>query len=227
MGDAGERIEFRYQGERGIEYYNDVFRHDSATYETIARWRKRKFQPFVTEDDDVLEFGAGLLHNLALLKAKTKSGYDLSDAARHEASEREITFYSHLSQLEGRQFSVLICHHMLEHAPDPVNKLEIMRDLLKPRGKLILCVPFETARCYRSWFPNEPNHHLYSWNPLTLGNLVHDVGFDIEESKINPYGYEQRLAPLLKFGDGLYALGLKVVRMMRPANEVMLVATKR
>jgi len=47
-----------------------------------------------------------------------------------------------------------------------------------------LFVPYEKERKYRHYDSKEPNHHLYSWNVQTLGNLVEEIGFKVMEGKI-------------------------------------------
>jgi SAM-dependent methyltransferase len=226
VAESVQSVHDRYTGEAGRDYQRSVHSDDDFTQSVVARSRRRKLQPFVRADDDVLEFGAGTCLNLRGLECRSKTGYDLSDAGRDTARRHGIEFVTELDALAGRQFSVVLCHHVLEHVADPLGTLVRMRELVKPGGRLVLSVPFETHRMYRRYFPGEPNHHLFSWNALTLGNLVHDAGFEVIESRISPFGYEQRLAPLAKLHDVAYRCGLALVRTLRPANEVFLVGRK-
>jgi SAM-dependent methyltransferase len=221
-----ELVSARYQGVAGQQYHRAVHRADDYTRCVLARSRWRKFRRFVTPDDDVLEYGAGTCVNLLEMVCRHRVAYDLSDAGASVAARNGIEFVTNLSELAGREFSVVVCHHTLEHVPDPLATLDEIKSLLRPGGLLVLCVPFETARTYRRYFPGEPNHHLFSWNPLTLGNLVSEAGLDVRESHVSPFGYEQRLAPLCRAGDWAYCLGLWVVRHLKPANEILLTARK-
>jgi hypothetical protein len=136
-----------------------------------------------------------------------------------------IEFVTSLDDVDD-DVSVAICHHTLEHVPDPLECLEQLRRLLPVNGRLIVCVPFETHRSYRSYTPNDPNRHLFSWNPLSLGNLVTAAGFCVDDVRISPFGYEQRLAPLyVRAGSWAYQLSLASLRALRPADEVLLRAT--
>ncbi len=91
-------------------------------------------------------------------------------------------------------------------------------------GRLLLYVPFEVNRRYRRYRPGDPNRHLFSWNALTLGNLAAEAGLAVERVRIRPFGYEQRLAKLTRFGWPVYRLVLWAARLIRPCDEIELIA---
>src|SRR5215813_1302061 len=215
-----------YKGKSGVDYHAKVHSSDPWVQDVVARSRVLKFEHLVQPDDDVLEYGVGMGLNIRHLRARRRVGFDVSDAGRAACGHAGIEFRSELSSIEGQQFSVVICHHVLEHVADPVGTLETIKRFLKPGGRMILCVPFETARYYRRYIPNDPNRHIFAWNPLTLGNLATVVGFEVESSSIGPFSYEQRLAFLARAGFVIYRLGLWALRTIRPDNEVFLVARK-
>jgi hypothetical protein len=92
-----------------------------------------------------------------------------------------------------------------------------------------LFVPFEKERRYRRFAPTEPNHHLYSWNAQTLGNLVTDAGFELREARLARFGYD-RFAATWACRLHLEEAGFRCVRalahFLRPAWEVRVVAAK-
>ncbi|MDO8484535.1 MAG: class I SAM-dependent methyltransferase [Candidatus Limnocylindrales bacterium] len=226
MATAKDVVRTQYQGEAGHQYHAVVHNGNDEVSDIVARHRVRKFQPLVHPDDIVFEYGVGTGLNLRHLKCRRRVGYDLSEAGRAECERAGIEFVSDLSGASP-DVSVVICHHALEHVPDPLDSLEQMHALLRPGGRLILCVPLETLRRYRRYVPNDPNHHLFSWNALTLGNVVTAAGFVVRSVRIAPFGYEQRLAVLSRYlGDQAYRCGLAVVRTLRPADEVCLQASR-
>ncbi|MBO3460074.1 class I SAM-dependent methyltransferase [Aetokthonos hydrillicola Thurmond2011] len=221
-----ENIRQYYIGERGTNYHAARHSRDPYVQEVVARERTRKLQPLFKADDTVLEFGVGTGLNLLYLQCQRRVGYDVSIAGREICTSAGIEFINDNTSLTGQQFSVVLCHHVLEHVPDPYDCLEEIWQLLQPGGKLILCVPFEIDRRYRHFYTGDLNQHLFSWNALTLGNLVSSIGFSVNSAKVHPFGYEQRLAFLAKYGLSTYHLGLWVIRKLIPADEILLIATK-
>ena len=125
---------------------------------------------------------------------------------------------------------VLICHHTLEHLLEPAAALREMARLLKPNGRLILHVPWERERRYAIHRPDEPNHHLYSWNAQTLGSLVKLCGFRLEKISTRRYGYDRFAAnqsARLRLGATGFRLLRRALMALRPLREVELVGRKQ
>jgi SAM-dependent methyltransferase len=122
---------------------------------------------------------------------------------------------------------VVICHHALEHVLEPVAALSEMRRLLPPEGRLLLWVPFEDERRHRRFERDEKNHHLYSWNPQTLGNLVETCGFGVREARLERYGWD-RFAAAWAVRLGVGETGFRLLRRflvaIRPLREVRILA---
>jgi SAM-dependent methyltransferase len=74
------------------------------------------------------------------------------------------------------EFDVIISHHALEHLDNPLGQLEQLRSRLKPGGKMVFVVPSELWPKQRVYLPGDINQHLYTWTPLTLGNLFDRAG---------------------------------------------------
>ncbi len=209
---------------RDGSYHAAVFDDDPFVSSVLAERRARKLARWIRPTDNVFEFGVGTALNLRALKCAARAGCDPGPAAAQRCAEFDIEFVADLEALSGRQFDVVLCHHVLEHVTDPMAVLRQMRPHLKPGGCLVLVVPYEFNRRYRRWWPGEPNRHLFAWNALTLGNLVTEAGFSVNESGIGAYGYEQRLAPLARFGRPLYEAGIWLANRLRPCLEIRLIA---
>lgn len=107
----------------------------------------------------------------------------------------------------SKAFDVITMREVLEHLPDPLRALQIVRNTLKPRGLLILSVPnmlsidcmlrfgiFGRLTC--------SDEHLYSWTIAELKNIMKRAGFDILDlSFTTPKQYykEGRLRKLFRF----------------------------
>ena len=218
-----------YQGEAGRAYHEGKRGIPSAALPWVARLRAEKFSPYVRVTDTVVEFGVGAGWNLAELKCARRIGFDVSDFLEPAMRELGVGFVRDSAALGDASADVVICHHMLEHALNPAASLGEIRRVLKPGGKLLLHVPFEKEARYRHHDPAEPNHHIFSWNAQTLGNLVTECGFKLESAGIGQFGYDRAAsvwACKLKFGESGFRLLRSLAHLLAPADEVRVVATK-
>jgi SAM-dependent methyltransferase len=145
-------------------------------------------------------------------------------------SKLGIEFVPDTSTLSHHSVDVMVCHHVLEHVPSPLDVLSEIHRLLKKDGKLLLFVPYEKENRYRKYDPKEPNHHLWAWNVQTLGNLVNDCGFEIATSGIRRFGYDRfaaNLADRLRLGELGFRLIRGLVHTLKPAQEIFILATPR
>lgn len=81
----------------------------------------------------------------------------------------------------GRLFDLVWCSHVLEHLPDVGHALRLMRQALKPAGRLYLTVP-----------PMKPNIVGGHVNLFNLGLLAYRLvlaGFDCCRASFGRYGY--------------------------------------
>ena len=218
-----------YQGAPGRAYHEGKRGLPPAAVPWVARLRAEKFAVHVRATDTVVEFGVGAGWNLAELKCARRIGFDVSEFLAPAVRELGIEFFSASAALTEATADVLICHHMLEHALNPAASLAEIRRVLKPGGKLLLHVPFEKEARYRHHDPAEPNHHLFSWNVQTLGNLVTECGFKLESAALGQFGYDRAAAVWamkLRLGEVGFRCSRSLAHLLIPAAEVRVVATK-
>jgi SAM-dependent methyltransferase len=216
-----------YVGEQSQEYHEKKRAIPDLAVPWVARLRAEKLQPHIQNTDTVFEFGAGYGWNLLELRCARKLAHDIAELSN--AVSGGIEWVRSIDAVSPEFADVVICHHALEHVLNPPETLAIIRKLLKRNGKLLLFVPFEKERRYRQFDPAEPNHHLYSWNAQTLGNLVTECGYRIEQAGIGRFGYDRFAAKLaVKFGagEGSFCLFRRAAHLLRPASEVRIVAIK-
>jgi SAM-dependent methyltransferase len=216
-----------YTGEEGRRYHDEKRGVPDLAVPWIGRLRAEKIQPFVRPSDIVFEYGVGSGWNLIALTCKEKIGFDLSEHVREKVERGGIKFLSDLNSLSAASIDVIICHHTLEHLPNPMAALGQMRGFLKPGGKLLVFVPFEKERRYRHFDPKEPNHHLFSWNVQTLGNLVTEAGFNVNSAAVGQFGYDRfaaKQAVRFRLGEPGFRLIRRFVHLIQPGREVRIVA---
>lgn len=223
-------VQSHYLGEAGRQYHQVKRGIPPAAFDWIARLRAEKMKGHITPAHVVFEYGCGAGWNLAALNCARRIGFDVSDFLAEEVRGRGIEFFADPELVGDRSVDVLICHHTLEHVIDPAAALNSFRKYLKPGGKLLLFVPFEKEKRYRRYNPSEPNHHLFSWNAQTLGNLAADCGYEIESAGIGEFGYDRFAAAFAvkyKVGERGFRFIRKLAHLLKPASEVRLVAVPR
>lgn len=226
---SDENAKAHYIGEKGRVYHEEKRGIPDSAFPWMARLRAEKFQPHIRETDSVLEYGVGFGWNLATIKCKARFGFDVSEFLAPKIRALGIEFVSDIKSIAGDSINVVICHHTLEHIINPSEALREIHRLLCPGGRLLLYVPFEQERRYRRFDPAEPNHHLYSWNVQTLGNLVSDCSFKVEEAKLGEFGYDRFAAvsaDKFHLGESGFHILRKSLHLVKPGREVRLVAIK-
>lgn len=221
---GSDAAESAYLGASGAAYHEGKRAVPPGARPWIVQSRAALFQPWIRESDAVFEFGCGFAWNLAGLRCATRVGHDVSGILRPEVEAAGVAFVAKVHSLADAAFDVAIAHHSLEHVPDPRQTLGDLRRILKPGGLLLLAVPWERERRYRRFDPDEPNHHLFSWNAQTLGNLVAVSGFRVEHAGVRSYGYDRRAALLAvrwRLGAAGFHAVRSLLRALRPLREVV------
>jgi len=217
-----------YLGEAGRAYHEGKRAIPHAAVPWLIQTRARLFQSEIRSTDSVFEWGCGFGWNLAGLHCFRRCGYDVATQLEADVRALGIEFLGQLEALPSNSFQVILCHHALEHVSDPLAALLGIRRLLARPGKLLLAVPFERERRYRRFDPAEPNHHLFSWNVQTLGNLLHVAGYGLRELGLRSYGYDRRAALIavrLGLGERGFRLIRRVLQILLPLREITAVAT--
>ncbi|HTH47324.1 MAG TPA: class I SAM-dependent methyltransferase [Candidatus Limnocylindria bacterium] len=218
-----------YRGAAGRAYQEGKRALPPVAVPWVTRARAELFQPHVRPEDAVFEFGCGYGWNLGALRCRRRVGHDVADSVRTEVIATGTEFAADTATLPEAAFEVILCHHALEHVPDPLAVLAELGRLLKPGGRLLLAVPYESERRYRRFDPAEPNHHLYAWNVQTLGNLVTVAGFQLRDAGLRRYGYDRfaaKLAVRFRLGERGFRLFRAVGQTLRPLREVVVTAER-
>lgn len=225
-----EKATRHYVGEAGQQYHQQKRSIPESAFPWVAKLRAEKISPYLTETDTVFEFGVGFGWNLAQLHCARRFGHDVSHFLEPIVQKHGIDFVSDTSSISDNSVDVAICHHTLEHVLNPAEVLREIQRVLRPHGKLLLFAPYEKERRYCRYNPSEPNHHLYSWNVQTLGNLVEECGFQFAEGKPGRFGYDRfaaNLAKRLQLGETGFRFIRASAHLLKPALEIRIVATRK
>ena len=229
MISGEDKARRRYEGNQGQQYHQTKRAIPDPAFPWVARLRAAKIAAHVRPSDVVLEFGVGLGWNLAELNCARKIGIDVGAFLEPALRRRGIEFVLDPSLVPDGSVDVVICHHALEHAWQPAGVLNSILRLLKEGGHLLVFVPYEKERRFRRFDPAEPNHHLYSWNVQTLGNLVAEAGFKVAAAALRPFGQERFAAiwaSRLRLGERGFRLLRWLANSIKHEREVRVTAIK-
>jgi len=218
-----------YHGTSGRRYHDHKRALCPDASKSVMALRAEKFQPHICSGDTVFEFGVGSGLNLGQLRCARRIGCDTSEFLAERIAALGIEFVTDVAQVSDEIADVVICHHTLEHLLEPARLLAELSRILKRDGKLILHVPWDRDRQFSRYRADEPDHHLYTWNPQSIGNLARILGYEIQAIGVRKYGYDRFAANLsgrLHFG----YTGFRVIRSclvaLRPRVEVELIAVR-
>lgn len=145
---------------------------------------KFKFEGLIKPDHTVLDFGCGGGYLLANLNCAKRLGVELNPHARATAARNGLEAYASLADISENSVDRVISNHALEHVENPLAILKELLRVLKPKGVLCLVLPCEQPSEAGFYYkPDDINNHLFTWCPMTIGNLARAAGFKIYESK--------------------------------------------
>jgi SAM-dependent methyltransferase len=183
-----------YDGELGEAYY----RWQQRGADLGARIDGFKFAPYVGPRDTVLDFGCGGGAMLASLLCARRLGVEPNPAARAAAEARGLEMHATAAEVPGGVADVVMSNHALEHALSPLQELRELHRVLRPGGRLVIWLPLDDWRRQRRAEPGDINHHLYTWTPLLLSNLLDEAGFRVLECRVVARAWPQRHEELFR-----------------------------
>lgn len=178
------------------EYYGvDDSKFNSAIVDffiNISNQKKAKFlSRFLNNNDKILDIGCG---NGFFLKCLLKHGvYELYGTERSKFSvERAnklsgMKVFQDLNVFEDNYFDAITLFHVFEHLEKPARLINIINNLLKPNGILIISFPNINsiqAKIFKGhWFHLDQPRHLFFPDIVYFKTYMSNSGFKLIKSR--------------------------------------------
>jgi SAM-dependent methyltransferase len=212
-----------YDQQAGEDYFDF-----QATIGEFGGWANvTKFWDYIGVNDTVLDFGCGGGYLLKNLSCARRVGVEVNPAAAQVAKDNDVEVYLNTDDVPDDSIDVIVSNNALEHTLQPLDELKRLFPKLRDNGRLIFVVPCESIT--NEYKPGDINHHLYSWSPMCLGNLLTEAGYDLEESRPYIHKWPKRYRKIAKlFGRNGFELACRVKGQMdRKWFQVRAIARKK
>lgn len=132
----------------------------------------------ISEEKVVLDVGCGTGDFLAKCKNNYWNvvGIEPNLKARHIAENKVgESIYNDISELTNEKFDCITMWHVLEHVPDLLTFIPLLKKLLKPGGTLIIAVPnyksYDAVYYKQFWAAFDVPRHLWHFSKESIGLL--------------------------------------------------------
>lgn len=214
-----ESVGRHYRGEAGADYFG----WQKSLGELGGELNARKFLSFISPADTVVDFGCGTGALLANIDCAVKLGIEPNDHAREDAAARGIECVSAPAGVEADFADTIISNHALEHALNPYGELCELRRILKADGTFVIYVPLDDFRSQPSP-ERDQNHHVYTWTPLLLRNLLTEAGFEVVECRVVSHAWPPKTRLFARLPEPLFDAAARIWAIVRRRRQVMAVA---
>jgi SAM-dependent methyltransferase len=214
--------------ERISAYYDRSYFNWQSSIGEFGGWANRtKFVDYISSDDVVLDFGCGGGYLLKGLDCRKRVGVEINPSAMETARGNGVEVYKSAEDVPDNYVDVIISNNALEHTLRPLDELKSLYAKLKPGGKIIFVVPCESISY--AYKPKDINHHLYSWSPMCMGNMMTEAGYSLIESKPYMHKWPPRYRLIARVGGRwLFEIACRIYgRMERTWFQVRAVGVKQ
>lgn len=133
------------------------------TDESYLDFLKQRYQKFLNINDSILDFGCGRDRPLSqIFNNYNITSYDL---------------YYHNIDYKSTKYSVIIMNEVIEHLHKPYEVLEDLKEILKPKGRIIICTGLlDNVLDIHNWWYQRDITHISFFHTASLKYLAKRLG---------------------------------------------------
>ena len=176
----------------GASTYHDVHLTEHPARQGVWRVIAEYLAPWVPEEANVLEIGAGRCHWINAVRASHRLAVDRwPEIARFAAPGVDVRVMDagrELLTLPAANFDTVLASNVLEHfEPDTASRIaREVTTLLKPGGRFLIIQP-NYRYAYRSYFDDYTHRAVFSDVSLTTMLRSHGFRIDLSMPRFLPY----------------------------------------
>lgn len=147
-------------------------------YYMIDKWEHKLALKDLSTCKKVLEIGSafGDFVNSGIRQGLDIVGIELNKQAVARARQRNLPVkdldLKEAAKIYQGSLDGVCSFQVLEHVANPREFIECSIQMLKPGGRLILCVPnIDGFQKYKDFFLDMPPHHMHQWSAFTFKSL--------------------------------------------------------
>ncbi|MCW5623676.1 MAG: class I SAM-dependent methyltransferase [Burkholderiales bacterium] len=140
----------------------------------------------------VLDIGSGSCLSLLELREMNVTSWgveadpNVKDIALHFGLNVHIGSI-HDNPFPGKSFDLIVMNQVIEHVPDPLSLLEVVRKRLNPYGRVVLSFPnTASAQAHRSgvrWINWHVPYHQHHFNRASFSRLAARAGYEVVNAR--------------------------------------------
>ncbi|MGI9543471.1 MAG: class I SAM-dependent methyltransferase [Cyclobacteriaceae bacterium] len=178
-----EELHKYYQSDEYISHQSNATNPLDWIYKLARRYaiyqKLRWISRLDVDGKTMLDYGCGtgtFLH-AAETRGWLATGIEPNDVAAKQAATETIQILPQIRSLEsGQNFNIITLWHVLEHVSDLNQVLEKLKNVLSPKGCMIIAVPncasFDAQAYGEYWAAYDLPRHLYHFTKATIAKLL-------------------------------------------------------
>jgi SAM-dependent methyltransferase len=212
--------------------------NDSTEADRKARWLLDLIAEQVPYSPErrFLDFGCGggFLLRHALTMGWCAVGFDVGEQAIQNCRKNQLPVTNSMADLPRGSFDVIVLGHVFEHIEDPGALLESVKNLLSPRGRLLIEVPNVHSLRARLSLPVFSRYigfderyrafpiHLWYFSSASLAQLLRRHGLEPVKATTSGIGLEELLMKSESSQDRVSADGGRTLDNSRASRQLAL-----